>query len=154
MKGDPIVKPVAVPGPRRPVLEFPRPSGNREPALRYQDLTITEEWCGPALVVAVDGEVDVGSAPLLRHVLDAALDRAPRRIVVDLSYVRFLNAAGLAVLIDAHRRAGPGTDVRLVATTRSTWHPLRLTRTCERLAVHYSRTAALAAPRGPGDGRR
>ena len=151
-KGDPIVKPSAVdvPRPRRPLLEIVAPPGTPEPpAHRFQDLTITEQWCGPALIIAVDGEVDLGSAPLLRHALDAALGRAPRRIVVDLSCVRFLNTAGLVVLIDAHRRAGPGTDVRLVATTRSTWRPLRLTRAYERLAIHSSRTAALAAPRSP-----
>ncbi|WP_284741354.1 STAS domain-containing protein [Amycolatopsis sp. RTGN1] len=146
------MKPIAVdvPRPRRPLLEIlPPPGTPQPPAHRYQDLTITEEWCGPALVIAVDGEVDLGTAPLLRHVLDAALTRAPRRVVVDLSCVRFLNTAGLVVLIDAHRRAGPGTDVRLVATTRSTWRPLQLTRAYERLAIHSSRTAALAAPRSP-----
>ena len=155
------MKPVVsdLPRHRRPLLESVPPvgrehvPGGREPPRRYRGLTITEEWCGPALVVAVGGEVDLGSAPVLRHVLDAARRRAPRRIVVDLSFVRFLDTAGLAVLIDAHRRAGPGIDVRLVATTRATWRPLRLTRVYERLDVHSSRAAAIAARR-PGDGSR
>ena len=72
---------------------------------------------------------------------------------MDLSFVRFLDTAGLAVLIDAHRRAGPGIDVRLVATTRATWRPLRLTRVYERLDVHSSRATAIAVRR-PGDGSR
>jgi anti-anti-sigma factor len=150
-KGDPKVKVAALPRRRRPVLEPvpPVPGGREPPGRRYRGLSITEEWCGPALVVAVGGEVDLGSAPVLRRVLDAARSRAPRRIVVDLSFVRFLDTAGLAVLLDAHRRAGPGTDVRLVATTRAAWRPLRLTRAYERLVVHSSRAAALAAPRSP-----
>ncbi|MEA5366840.1 STAS domain-containing protein [Amycolatopsis sp., V23-08] len=123
-------------------------SGGREsPPPRYHDLAITVERSGWAQVVAVVGDVDLGTAPMLRHALDEALGRAPRRIVVDLSLVRFLNAAGLEVLLDAHRRAGPGTDLRLVATTRATWRPLQLTRTHERLVVHASRAAAIAAPR-------
>ena len=126
------------------VIDFPRApvAGHR-----YQDLTITVERLGETLVVAVAGDVDLCTAPMLHDVLDANLSRAPRRIVVDLSLVRFLNAAGLEVLLDAHRRASPGTDVRLVATTRATWRPLRLTRTDERLVVHTSRAAAIAAPR-------
>jgi ABC-type transporter Mla MlaB component len=127
-KGDPKVKAAALPRRRRPVLEpVPPVAGEREPpGRRYRGLTITEEWCGPALVVAVGGEVDLGSAPVLRRVLDAARSRAPRRIVVDLSFVRFLDTAGLAVLLDAHRRAGHrraagGHDARDLASAAA--HP-------------------------------
>jgi anti-anti-sigma factor len=137
---------------RATVVEFPRsrrPLLEPVPAHRYQDLTITVERSGRALVVAVDGDVDLSTAPMLRHALEAALSRAPRRIVVDLSLVRFLNVAGLEVLLDAHRRAAPGTDLRLVATTRATRRPLRLTGTDERLVVHASRAAAVVAPRWP-----
>ena len=133
--GEPIVPPV--------VIDFPR----RPPVHRYQDLTITVERLGGTLILAVDGDVDLCTAPMLHDVLDANLSRAPRRIIVALSLVRFLNAAGLEVLLDAHRRATPGTDLRLVATTRATWRPLQLTRTDERLTVHTSRAAAIAAPR-------
>jgi anti-anti-sigma factor len=127
-----------------------RSSGGREPVAHpYQDLTITVEECGRTVVVAVDGDVDLSTAPVLRHALGAALSRAPWRIVVDLSLVRFLNSAGLEVLLDGHRRAAPDTDLRLVATTRATWRPLQLTGTDEVLAVHGSRAAAMAAPGRP-----
>ncbi|MEV6823478.1 STAS domain-containing protein [Amycolatopsis sp. NPDC051102] len=135
--GEPIVPSV--------VIDFPRP--RPLPPHRYQDLTITvERFCG-TLVVAVDGEVDLCTAPMLHDVLEASLSLLPQRIVVDLSLVRFLNTAGLQVLLDAHRGATPGTEVRLVATTRATLRPLRLTRADERLVVHTSRAAAIAAPR-------
>jgi anti-sigma B factor antagonist len=150
---------IDLPRPRRPLLEvvpppIPRPRPPVKPGRRYQDLTITLEWCGPTLVVAADGDVDLNTAPMLRDALEAARSRAPRSIVVDLSRVRFLNSAGLAVLIDAHRRAGPGAGLRLVATTRATWRPLRLSRVCERLVVHSSRAAAVAASSGPEGGAR
>lgn len=150
------MKPFAVdlPRPRLEVVPppIPRPRPPVEPGRRYQDLTITLEWCGPTLVVAADGDIDLNTAPMLRDALEAARSRAPRSIVVDLSRVRFLNSAGLAVLIDAHRRAGAG--LRLVATTRATWRPLRLSRVCERLVVHSSRAAAVAASSGPEGGAR
>jgi anti-anti-sigma factor len=125
-------------------------SGGREPPVpRYHDLAITVERSGWTLVVAVEGDVDLSTAPMLRHALEEALGRTPRRVVVDLSLVRFLNAAGLEVLLDAHHRAGPGTDLRLVAATRATLRPLELTGTRERLVDHASRAAAVTAPRWP-----
>jgi len=157
------VKPFAVdlPHPRRPLLEVvprsaprPRPAVEPVPGRRYQDLTITLEWCGRTLVVAADGDVDLNTAPMLRDALEAARNRAPRRIIADLSRVRFLNSAGLAVLIDAHRRSGPGTGLRLVATTRATWRPLRLVQDRERLVIHSSREAAVAASSRPEGGAR
>ncbi|UOZ03146.1 STAS domain-containing protein [Amycolatopsis sp. WQ 127309] len=126
---------------------FTASGGGEPPVPRYHDLAITVERSGWTLVVAVVGEVDLSTAPMLRHALDEALARTPRRIVVDLSFVRFLNTAGLEVLLDAHHRAGPATDLRLVSTTRATWRPLELTRMHERLVVHASRAAAIAAPR-------
>jgi anti-sigma B factor antagonist len=130
-------------------------SGGREPpALRYHDLAITVERSGWTLVVSVEGDVDLSTAPMLHDALEEALSRAPRRVVVDLSLVRFLNTAGLEVLLDAHRRAGPATDLRLVATTRATWRPLQLTRMHERLVIHASLAAAITAPRWPDEGTR
>jgi anti-sigma B factor antagonist len=65
---------------------------------------------------------------------------------VDLSQVSFLNSAGLEVLVACHRRAGPRTDLRIVASTRSTWRPLQIVRLHETLIIHTSRAAAVAAP--------
>ncbi|QRP47912.1 STAS domain-containing protein [Amycolatopsis sp. FDAARGOS 1241] len=94
--------------------------GRRAAGRRHQDLTITVERLGRDLVVAVDGEVDLCTAPMRCDVLEAALSRAPLRTIVDLSVVWLLNAAGLKVLLEAPRRAGQGTDLRLVATTPAT----------------------------------
>ncbi|MGK3201119.1 STAS domain-containing protein [Amycolatopsis sp. MEPSY49] len=123
------------------------PGGAGKPVRRHQDLAITVERLGRVLVVAVAGEVDRCTAPMLRDVLEATSRRAPWRIVVDLSLVRFLNSAGLQVLLEAHRGTAPGTDLGLVAATRATLRPLQLTGVHERLAVHTSRAAAVAAPR-------
>ncbi|WP_328457166.1 STAS domain-containing protein [Amycolatopsis sp. NBC_00438] len=129
-------------------------NGSEPPTPRYHDLAITVERSGWTLIVTVDGDVDLSTAPMLRHALEETLGRTPRRIVVDLSRVRFLNTAGLEVLLDAHRAAGPDTELRLVATTRATWRPLQLTRTHERLVIHASLAAAIAAPRSPAEGVR
>jgi RNA polymerase sigma-B factor len=61
------------------------------------------------LVLCPDGEVELGTAFLLAGVIDAALPEAgtaaARSIVVDLLRVRFMSAAGVAVLCAGHHRA-------------------------------------------------
>ncbi|WIX92378.1 STAS domain-containing protein [Amycolatopsis sp. DG1A-15b] len=109
------------------------------------------EQCGQALVLLVDGDLDLHTAPLVHEALASALSRRPRRLVVDLSLVRFLNSAGLQVLLAAHRHAAPDTDLRVVATTRATWRPIQITRLHEQLAIHTSRAEAIAAPARRGN---
>ena len=116
------------------------------PAIRHTALTVAIQEYGKTLVLVVDGVVDLHTAPTLRQALAAALSRGPRRLVVDLSLVRFLNSAGLEVLLAAHLQAAPRTDLRLVATTRATWRPLQITKLHEQLIIHTSRAQAIAAP--------
>ncbi|WP_410655775.1 STAS domain-containing protein [Amycolatopsis sp. lyj-112] len=116
------------------------------PIRRNPPLTVATEHCGRTLVLIVDGDVDLHTAPAVHQALESALSRRPRRLVVDLSRVQFLNSAGLEVLLDAHQQAAPHTDLRLVATTRATWRPLQITRLHEQLAIHASRDEAVAAP--------
>jgi RNA polymerase sigma-B factor len=63
-----------------------------------------------ALVLRPDGEVDLATVDLLDDVVTAALVDAGRvgswSVVVDLDRVRFMSAAGVAVLCRGHRRAG------------------------------------------------
>ncbi|HEY2056803.1 MAG TPA: STAS domain-containing protein [Amycolatopsis sp.] len=128
------------PPPPAAAVALPAARGRARPPT----LKITEEWHGRTLVLVLDGDVDLHTAPAVRAALDSALARRPRRLVVDLAAVRFLNCAGLTVLLDGHRSAH--TDLRLVATTRATWRPLQITRAHEHLVIHASRAAAVAAP--------
>src|ERR1043166_8367951 len=80
-------------------------------------LKLLEELVGRTAVLALDGEFDLYTAPEVGRALDLILRRSPRRLVVDLSQVCFLNSAGLEVLIACHQQAAPRTDLRIVATT-------------------------------------
>ena len=132
------------------VIEMP--AGGREPPIpRNPPLTVTTEPCGRTLVLLVDGDMDLHTAPAVHQALESALSKRPQRLVVDLSLVRFLNSAGLEVLLAAHRQAAPRTDLRVVATTRATWRPIQITRLHEQLAIHTSRAEAIAAPARRGN---
>ena len=62
-----------------------------------------EEWSG-GLRVSVSGELDLGSAWAADEALRRA-ERGSRLLVIDLRDLTFMDATGLAVVIDAGRRA-------------------------------------------------
>jgi anti-sigma B factor antagonist len=83
------------------------------------------------LRLVVHGEIDMASSPAMRRILDAGLDDVPAggTVVVDMSGVGFLSAAGLRDLVAVSRaarergvtvRLGPVSDVveRVLAATR------------------------------------
>ena len=97
------------------------------------------------VVVAVQGELDVGGAAELRGVLLEAIEEHPGRpLVVDLEGVDFIDSAGLGVLLGGLKRAkDTGGDVLLVATGQNVVRVLELTGLTRAFAIHPSRAAAL-----------
>jgi anti-anti-sigma factor len=70
---------------------------------------------GGSRVVAVSGEIDLATAPLLTALLAAELDQHPDVVVVDLRRVSFASSSGLGVLLGAQHVADAGhTALRLV----------------------------------------
>lgn len=55
-------------------------------------------------LLAVEGELDIATAPRMIAALNEAFADLERPIVVDLSSVGFMDSTGLALLINAHRR--------------------------------------------------
>jgi anti-sigma B factor antagonist len=56
------------------------------------------------MVVHLQGEVDLASAPQVRRGLYELIDRGSHRIAVDLTDVEFMDSTGLGVLIGALKR--------------------------------------------------
>ena len=51
------------------------------------------------------GELDVVSAPKLKRTLDEVLEQPHARVMLDLNGLRFVDSAGVSVLIRAKQRA-------------------------------------------------
>ncbi|MGW3962470.1 STAS domain-containing protein [Amycolatopsis sp. NPDC005003] len=113
--------------------------------VRPQDLLrVTAHHSGGAVVLAVAGEVDLLSAPVLGDGISTALADAPELLVIDLSEVSFLASIGITALLEARREAGTGTRVRVVAPEAGVvGRTLRLTGLHEALAVAGTREEAL-----------
>ncbi len=116
--------------------------GNR---VRPQDLLrVTAHDADGAVVLAVAGEVDLFSAPVLGDAVTTALADAPELLVIDLSEVSFLASIGITALLEARREAGTATRVRIVAPAGGVVNrTLELTGLHEALAVTTTRAAAL-----------
>ncbi|MBE1498179.1 anti-anti-sigma factor [Amycolatopsis lexingtonensis] len=88
-----------------------------------------------ALVVAAVGTVDLRTASCLSDAVVDAVNRRPATLVVDLTGVDFLAAAGLHVLLGARRAAGEHTRLRVVASGAAL-RTITLTASDEVLAVY------------------
>lgn len=76
----------------------PAPAGPDPSAWCRCDLGSRDGPDGEVVVVHVVGELDLLAAPMLVSVLDRALARIPRHLVVDLAGVGFCGVRGLSVL--------------------------------------------------------
>lgn len=64
-----------------------------------------------AVVLAVRGEIDLHNSPQLRtQVLDLIARHAPKRLILNLTEVPYMDSSAIAVLVEAMRklRAGAG----------------------------------------------
>ena len=76
---------------------------------------------GEDVIVRLAGELDLYNAPVLREALSAAVEQPPRRLVVELSEVSFVDSTALGVLLEARSLlrdregfvlAAPGAETR------------------------------------------
>ena len=56
-----------------------------------------------AIVLSVQGEVDLANASSLRAQLTTAIETGTRLIIVDLGDLRYIDCSGIDALLDAHR---------------------------------------------------
>ena len=92
------------------------------------ELDIKSEKAGNVCVLALNGEVDVYTAPALKeHIVDA-VDEGCVDILVDLQGVGFIDSSGLGVLVGALRRVKERSgSIRLVCTRENILKIFRIT---------------------------
>jgi len=66
--------------------------------------------------VAVDGELDLATAPQLKWPLLDSLKAGRTRLLVNLSGVTFIDSTALSVLVGAHRKLPMGARMAVVCT--------------------------------------
>jgi anti-sigma B factor antagonist len=100
---------------------------------------------GEATVVALSGELDLYNAEEVRSALHEAADSAPRRLVVDLGLVEFVDSTTLGVFVEARRRLPNQNAFLLAAPGRDVRRSLEVSGLDRHFALYDSVDAALAA---------
>lgn len=81
-----------------------------------------------AVIVALEGEVDLATSPEARRVLLDAVDRK-QPVMVDMSGVTYIDSSGVASLVESLQKARrTGVDLALVSVSDSALRVLRLAR--------------------------
>ena len=106
------------------------------------------EVAGNQAIVAVAGEIDAATAPVLKEELLALVATGVERVVVDLREVTFIESVGLGTLVAARNRLAAGDkNLCLVigddqANIRM---PFEVTRLDDVFPIHPTREAAIDA---------
>jgi len=96
------------------------------------------------VIVRLAGELDLYNAEDVRTALAQAIETTPRRIVIDMAAVEFVDSTALGVLIEA--RARLGEDALLLAAPQlETRRTLQVSGLDRHLPVHDSVDDALTA---------
>nr|SBO95670.1 Anti-sigma F factor antagonist (spoIIAA-2); Anti-sigma B factor antagonist RsbV [Nonomuraea gerenzanensis] len=108
-------------------------------------------------MIAVAGELDLATAPALRHFIDDVRRAPADQLIFDMAGVAFVDSSGLRVLLDAYVLARRhGGAVHLAALSGAPARLVEITRLGERFRLHPTTATALAAvlaaPEAPGSG--
>ena len=119
---------------RTPVTGHPQPAA----------CEVVGRLTGQALVLRVSGELDLFTAPRLHSALDQHLGAPGDPVVLDLTDVTFLGAAGLQVLVDIDVVvAAQGRRLHVVGSAPVVLRPIRATGLDRVLAVADTVAAAI-----------
>src|SRR3712207_4308378 len=116
---------------------------------------VLDDAAGDVIVVVIEGEHDIYTAPTLRERLDEALDRGGG-VVVDFTGATFVDASVLGTLLDPRRRAHESRQ-GFVVSIGDTVEPgvrriLDITGLVPVLPVVNGREEAIATARSNGGG--
>jgi len=132
----------------------PRPfAGDGEPGANGQRLAVSIEPAGGnASVVALSGELDLSTIPLLEKRL-LAETHSKRQVIVDLTNVWFIDSSGIGLLIRAFR-SGPDAERlhTVIAEGSQVDRVFRLAGIDRALPLFVDRSQALQALNGAAAG--
>ena len=109
-------------------------------------MNVVREDHGSAVLLIVEGQVDMHTSPELRRHLLGALDQQSSPVVADLTNVSFIDSSGLATLIEALRgMARYGGKLRLVGLAPAVKNLFQLSNLTSIFDIRDSREDALEA---------
>jgi anti-sigma B factor antagonist len=85
--------------------------------VRQSKFEIEETEVGPGVTLAIAGDLDLSTIPLLTQRVDGRLAKGAERLTLDLGELTFMDSSGLRMLIELSERAKAGTwELALLAS--------------------------------------
>jgi anti-sigma B factor antagonist len=117
------------------------------------DFSVEERNEGSAWILAVSGELDLRTSPMLEERLDRVWGSGAELVILDLRQIEFMDSTGLRVLLGAHQRAQETSRrFALVRGADQVERVLTLTGVRDLLTVVDAPEELLAAGDSPSDG--
>lgn len=95
-------------------------------------------------VIAVEGELDLATAPRLKSMLIDSLESGHGRCVVDLSLVTFMDSTALGVLLGVNRKLDPDAQLAIVCARERVLQIFEFSGTDGMFAIYPTLDEALA----------
>ncbi len=76
-------------------------------------LTVRTHHDGDAIVLALEGELDLATVDAVRESIEGARERSPSKIIVDLGGLTFIDSTGLALFVSEAKRAAAEAEPTL-----------------------------------------
>jgi anti-sigma B factor antagonist len=127
------------------LTEAQRPDDGSTPGLRKAPV-LSIETIDDGYIVRLAGELDLYNAPAVREALLRASVDDPRRVIVDLSQVEFIDSTALGVLIEARTKVPDRKGFLLAGPGLETRRALEISGLDRHFAVHDTVEEAIAAP--------
>jgi anti-sigma B factor antagonist len=105
---------------------------------------VQEDVDEQTVVIVVEGELEITTAPRFKQLLVDSVDDRKRGIVVDFSRLSFIDSTALGVLIAAQRRMHDDARLAIVCTHPQVLNVFEITGIDSAFKIHADRAAALA----------
>ena len=114
--------------------------------MAHQNSPVKEiEWIGSTVVARISGDIDLNRSPQFQHSLPELLDRKPRRVVVNLADVKYMDSSGIASLVKLlSRTRKAGLILRLAALNDQPRKAFEITLLDTAFEIFKTETEALA----------
>jgi anti-anti-sigma factor len=110
-----------------------------DPPLHIDERAVTPGRDGdqpPSVILALIGDLDPHTAPMLAEAISGQVDRGVKHITVDLAELEFIDSSGLRVLIATHRDLSQSSgQLTLSNPSESTMRLLEVTGLLDQLDI-------------------
>jgi stage II sporulation protein AA (anti-sigma F factor antagonist) len=118
----------------------------QEVGRRINNLTLETERCGANLIVSIDGELDLETAPVFRDTVDKKLNQydSVRHLILDLEKVSFIDSSGLGAILGRFKRLNQqGGRLSAIRVSRQILRVLELSGLLRIMKIYDDRRQAL-----------